>query len=91
VSSRALCASSTIGGFSPAWFLRMDSSRIRRKSTIPLSVLPRCSLVRSWIRPCDSQAHWSWMLMSKPMPVKVLESCSSALNPQEFSLEKMGL
>ena len=30
VISRAPCASSTIGGLSPAWFLRMASSRMRR-------------------------------------------------------------
>jgi hypothetical protein len=31
------------------------------------------------------------MLMSKPMPVKVLFLCSSASNPQELLLEKTGL
>ena len=58
---------------------------------MPLSVLPRFSLVRSAIGPGDSQANWSWMLISKPMPVKVFDFCSSASKPQPLSLLWIGL
>src|SRR5262249_22071476 len=91
VSSFALAASSTISGRSPASFLRIASTSSRRYSTMPLSAVPRFSRVRSAIGPCDSQAHWSWMLMSKPMPVKVCVRCCSASKPQPFCLPKMGL
>src|SRR3954454_3225593 len=57
---------------------------------MPLSVVPRFSCVRSAIGPCDSQANWSWMLMSKPMPVKVLLCCSCASKPQPLWRPKIG-
>src|SRR5439155_27280764 len=90
-SSLAFAGSSTIIGRSPASLFLIASTRRRRYSTIPLSVVPRFSRVRSAIGPCDSQAHWSWMLMSKPMPVKVLLCCSSTSKPQPLLLPWIGL
>ena len=50
---------------------------------ITLSLVPRCSRVRSWIAPMLSTAHWSWRLMSSsPMPRKVRVRCSSGSKPQ---------
>src|SRR2546422_3965535 len=47
------------------------------------TLFPYTTLFRS-----DSQAHWSWMLMSKPMPVNVALRCSSTLNPQPSRSEE---
>ena len=48
---------------------RSPSASVRRLAMITLSVVPRCSRVRSWIAPMLSTAHWSCRLMSSsPMP-----------------------
>ena len=69
-SSRAAASSSGSPGVGcPAsWALIARSSR-RRLAVTARSETPRRSTVRSWIGPMLSTAHWSWTLMSRPMPV----------------------
>ena len=53
----------------PARTVSIAFSSVRRFAMITLSLVPRCSRVRSWIGPMLSTAHWSCRLMSSsPMP-----------------------
>ena len=66
---RLVGASSAIGGRPPARTVSIAFSSVRRLAMITLSLVPRCSRVRSWIAPMLSTAHWSCRLMSSsPMP-----------------------
>ncbi|EWS57991.1 hypothetical protein Y695_04740 [Hydrogenophaga sp. T4] len=57
------------GGVPPCSTVSMACNSMRRFAMITLSVVPRCSRVRSWMAPMLSQAHWSCTLMSSsPMP-----------------------
>ena len=55
----AWLASRLIGGVPPCSTVSIAFASSRRYAMIALSVVPRCSRVRSWIGPWDSQAHWS--------------------------------
>ena len=68
-SAAASAAASTIGGMPPSRTVSIAFSSVRRLAMITLSLVPRCSRVRSWIAPMLSTAHWSCRLMSSsPMP-----------------------
>ena len=83
VNDFASAAVSAIGGRPPARTVSIACSRVRRLAMITLSVVPRCSFVRSWIAPMLSTAHWSCRLMSSsPMPRKVRVRCSAGSKPQ---------
>ena len=65
----ASAASATPGAVPPACTVSIAFSSMRRLAMITLSLVPRCSRVRSWIGPMLSTAHWSCTLMSSsPMP-----------------------
>jgi hypothetical protein len=71
------------GGRPPPRTVSIAFSKVRRLAMITLSVVPRCSRVRSWIAPMLSTAHWSCRLMSSsPMPRYVRVRCSSGSKPQ---------